>query len=52
LHILAYAGDIVLIGKNTIEMRHCFVEMENIARKLGLQINQEKTRYEKCIEQF
>jgi hypothetical protein len=37
--------DIVLIGKNEIEIRKLFVGMENITRKFGLQINQEKTKY-------
>jgi hypothetical protein len=45
LNILAYADDIALIGKNEIELRKLFVEMENIASKFGLQINQEKTKY-------
>jgi hypothetical protein len=45
LNILAYAYDIALIGKNEIERRKLFVEMENIARKFGLGINQEKTKY-------
>jgi hypothetical protein len=45
LDILAYADDIALIGKNEIEVRKFFVEMENIARNFGVQINQEKTRY-------
>ena len=45
LNILAYANDIALIGKNEIEIRKLFVEMENIARKFGLQINQEKTKH-------
>jgi hypothetical protein len=45
LNILAYADDIALIGKNKIEIRKLFVEMENIDRKLGLKINQEKTKY-------
>jgi len=45
LNILAYADGIALIGKNEIEIRKLFVQMENIARKFGLQINQEKTRY-------
>jgi len=34
-----------LIGKNEIEIRQLFVEIENIARKLGLQINQGNTKY-------
>jgi len=45
LNILAYAYDIAIIGKNEIEIRKLFVEMENIARKFRLQINQEKTKY-------
>jgi hypothetical protein len=45
LNISAYADDIVLIGKNGIEIRQLFVGMENTARNLGLQINQEKTKY-------
>ena len=45
MNILAYADDIVLIGNNETETRQLFVEKENIARKLGLQINQGKTKY-------
>jgi hypothetical protein len=45
LTILAYEEDIALIGKNEIEIRKLFVDMENIVRKFGLQINQEKTKY-------
>ena len=45
LNVLACADDIVLIGKNKIEIRQLFVEIENIARKLGLHINQGKTKY-------
>jgi hypothetical protein len=31
--------------KNEIGIRKLFVEMENIVRKFGLQINREKTEY-------
>jgi hypothetical protein len=44
-NLLADADDIALNGKNKIEIRKLFVEMENIARNFGLQINQEKTKY-------
>ena len=44
LDILAYADDIVLIRKNKIEIKQIFVEIENISRKLGLHIDQEKTK--------
>jgi len=45
LNVLAYADDIALIGRNKIEIRKLFVEIENISRKFRLQINQEKTEY-------
>jgi hypothetical protein len=38
LNVLGCADDIAIVGKSEIEM-------ENIARKFGLQINQEKTKY-------
>jgi len=43
LNVLAYADELVLIGKNEIG-RQLFVGIENIARKLRLQINQGKTK--------
>jgi len=45
LNVLAYADDIALLGKNETEIRKLFVEMQNIARKFRLRINQEKTKY-------
>jgi hypothetical protein len=36
---------IVLTGKSEIKIRKRFVEIENIARKFRLQINQENTKY-------
>jgi len=45
VNLLAYADDIVLIGKNGIELRQLFVEIGNIAKRLGLHINQGKTKY-------
>jgi len=47
LNVLAYADDLVLSGRNGIEIRQLFVEIENIARKLGLHINQGKTKKKK-----
>ena len=42
LNVLAYADDIALIGKNEIEIRKLFVEMESIARKFRLQITKKR----------
>jgi len=47
LNVLAYADDIALIGKNKIEIRKLFKEMENTARNFGLQIDQEKWKGKK-----
>ena len=45
LNVLAHADDIELIGKNVLQVRQLFIEIENIARKLGLCINQGKTKH-------
>jgi hypothetical protein len=45
LNILAHADCMVLIGIYETDVIQLFVEMENIARKLGLQIKQ-KTKYD------
>jgi hypothetical protein len=44
LNVLVFADDLVLIRRNGIEIRQLLVEIENIARKVGLQINQGKTK--------
>jgi hypothetical protein len=45
LNISAYGDGTALTGANEIEIRKIFVDVENIAREFGLQINQEKTKY-------
>jgi len=45
LNVAAYADDTVLIGKNEIEIRQLFIEIQNIDRKFGLHINLGKTKY-------
>jgi len=45
LNVAAYADDIVLIGKNEIEIRQLFIEIQNIERKFRLHINLRKTKY-------
>jgi len=44
----------MLTGKNEIEIRQLFVEIENNARKLGLHKNQGKTKYVivECIKRI
>ena len=44
LNVSAYADDIVRNGENETEIRQLFVEIENTARKLGLHINEGKTK--------
>jgi len=50
LNVLAYADAIVLIGKNEIEIRQLFVEVENVARKLGVHINRKNKIYDSGME--
>ena len=45
LNVSAYTDDIVLTRKTEIEIRQLFAEIEKTARKLGLHINQEKTKH-------
>jgi hypothetical protein len=45
LNILAYADDIVLIGKKWNRNKKTFCRNRKITRKSGLWINQEKTKY-------
>jgi len=45
MNVLAYGDDIILTGKNEIEIRQLLIEIENIARKLERHINQGKTKY-------
>jgi len=42
LNVLTYVNDCVLTGKNEIDIRQLFIEIENIARKFGLHKNQGK----------
>jgi len=51
LNVLAYADDIVLIGKSEMYLRQLFVEVENVARNLGLHINQGKNKIYNSIKQ-
>ena len=44
MNVLACADDIAWIAKSEVEIRQLFVEIENIARKLGLHINHGKTK--------
>jgi len=51
LNVLAHADDTALIGKNEIQIRKLFAEMENTARNFGLQINQGKSGKEKQFKE-
>ncbi|KAI5718850.1 hypothetical protein M8J76_001122 [Diaphorina citri] len=43
--IFAYADDIVLAGENELELRRLLVELVEAAARVGLTINQKKTKY-------
>jgi hypothetical protein len=50
LNVLVHADDIVLVVKNETEIRQLFVEMEDIARKLRVHINQGNKMYDSGTE--
>lgn len=43
--LLAFADDVDLIGNSRLKMRETFIRFENEAEKMGLQINENKTKY-------
>ena len=43
--ILAYADDVVIISRSGQELRHMFMQLESESKKVGLKINESKTKY-------
>lgn len=43
--LLAFADDIAILGNNLEEIEECMTRIEEKARKVGLKVNQEKTKY-------
>jgi len=45
IQILAYADDVAIVGRNKNALKDTLVNIESKARKRGLQINENKTKY-------
>jgi hypothetical protein len=45
VQILAYADDTVIIGRYERAMKEAFVQLETVAKQMGLMINYDKTKY-------
>jgi hypothetical protein len=45
--ICAYADDSILVTRNTLTLKELLSALETEGRKMGLRINEEKTRYMK-----
>lgn len=43
--ILAYADDLVIISRNKSELQEVFIQLEEAAKKVGLSINQNKSKF-------
>ena len=43
--ILGYADDLEIVSRSIRDLRDTFTKLETAARKMGLQINEEKTKY-------
>lgn len=45
LQVLAYADDICILGHNATTVQDCFSKLDEEGRKIGLQVNTDKTKY-------
>lgn len=43
--ILGYADDLDIVSRSIRDLRDTFIKLETAAKKMGLQINEEKTKY-------
>lgn len=43
--ILAYADDLDVVGRSTVNVKEAFIKLEKEAKKMGLKVNEEKTKY-------
>jgi hypothetical protein len=42
---MAYADDLVIVGRTIQAMKEAFMVLETLARKMGLEVNEEKTKF-------
>jgi sorting nexin-29 len=45
VQVLAYANDLDIIGRSETDVKEAFIKLNNEAQKMGLNINEEKTKY-------
>jgi hypothetical protein len=45
VQILAYADDLVIMGRTIQAMKESFMVLETLARKIRLAVNEEKTKF-------
>jgi hypothetical protein len=45
VQVLAYADDLDIIGKPERDVKEAFIKLNNEAQNMGLNINEEKTKY-------
>jgi hypothetical protein len=45
VQIMAYADDLVIVGRTIQAMKEAFMALETSARKMGLTVNEEKTKF-------
>ena len=48
--MLAYADDVDIIGRTEADIKKTFIALNEAAVKMGLQVNEEKTKYMICNE--
>jgi hypothetical protein len=45
VQVLAYADDLDIIGRSELDIKEAFIKLNNEAQKMGLNKNEEKTKY-------
>ena len=50
VQLLAYADDVDIIGRTEADIKKTFIALNEAAVKMGLQVNEEKTKYMICNE--
>jgi hypothetical protein len=49
--LLAYADDINIVGRSQSAVRDVFLALERETAKVGLKINEQKTKYYDCVSE-
>ena len=50
IQLLGYADDLVIVSRSIRDLKDAFIKLESAARKMGLVINEDKTKYMEIVK--